>query len=89
MKTRTLVLLMALAPLSLGGCLHSRVDEEWSEAYEDTLDSQVAQPDGVPASEAPEGVDGVTAEAISDRYYKGQSNQPTRKGPALILEEIR
>jgi hypothetical protein len=80
---------MALASLVLGGCLHSPVEEEWGEAYEETLESQVAQPADAPTGEAPEGVDGVTAEAISERYYEGQSNQPTRKGPALILEQVR
>lgn len=89
MKSRMLALGVAACALVASGCLYSRVDDEWGQALEETEALQVANPAGSGSPEGPQGVDPVTGEKIADRYYKGQEAQPTRSGPAMILEEIR
>jgi hypothetical protein len=86
-RIRTLALCLAAAAAS--GCLYSRVDEEWGEAFEENTAVQVADPNGAGSPEGPAGLDPVTSEEIANRYYKGQAAKPTRTGPAMVLEEIR
>jgi hypothetical protein len=86
---RVLALSVVAAALATSGCLYSRVDEEWGQAFEEAQEVQTANPSGSGSPEGPMGIDPVTGEAVAERYYKGQETQPTRSGPAMILEQIR
>jgi len=89
MRIRTLrIILAGGAGLLLSGCLHSAVDQRWGEAYHAALTRQQANPAAPTSQDGPEGVDAVTAELVSDRYYRGQESQETRRVEAVVIGEL-
>jgi hypothetical protein len=84
-----LSLWIAAAALLASGCLHSRVEHEWGDAYEADMAGQVADPTGAGTPEGPAGLDAVTASEVAERYYRAQATQPTRSGPVQVLEGTR
>jgi len=87
-KRRMLSFWIAAGALLASGCLYSRVEAEWGEAHEETTAAQVADPNGAGSPEGPAGLDPVTVEEVTERYYRDQATQPTRR-PAPVLDETR
>ena len=54
----------------------------------ETTAAQVADPDGAGSTDGPAGLDPVTVEEVTERYYRDQATQPTRR-PAPVTEETR
>lgn len=77
---------LALVSIALaGGCLHSRLEENWGKSYEAQLVWQTADPDAPATREALEGLDPETGRRVAERYYKGQERQRQREAPAVVL----
>lgn len=85
MKTTILALSLGLSLLA-GGCA-SPVDQHWGESTAATQATQLADP-SAPANDEPlVDLDAKSAEAVADRYYRGQRQQSTRQAPAIIITE--
>ena len=69
-----------------GGCLRSRVDENWGKSYEAQLASQTAHPEAPTTTEPVESLDPETAERVADRYYEGQEKQRQRQAPTVRMK---
>lgn len=83
MKTTTLALALGLS-LLVGACA-SPVDQHWGESTAATQAAQLADPNA-PASDEPLlDLDAKSAEAVADRYYKGQRQQSTRQAPSIVI----
>ena len=67
----------------------SAVDENWGIAHDQTLQSQIANPESPASPDGPEGIDASTAERVARRYYKGQETQRTRRARAVVIGETR
>lgn len=79
---------LAMLPLVLAsGCLHSRVDEHWSESYEAQMVWQTADPDAPATTEPLESLDPETGARVAERYYEGQEQQRQRQAPTVIIGE--
>lgn len=83
MKTATLALALGLSLLA-GGCA-SAVDEHWGESTAAMQAAQQADPNAPVNDEPLVDLDAKSAEAVADRYYKGQRQQQTRQAPAIVI----
>jgi hypothetical protein len=86
---KPLSIVLATTFLLALGCTHSHVDAQWGEAYEATMSRQVEDPQAPHTVDAPTGLDARTAEEVSDRYYRGQRTQETRRAPTVVIGEGR
>lgn len=80
---------LLLAAGLTGGCLHSRVEPRWGEAYRAAMAGQTADPAAPASAEGPEGIDAGTAERVADRYYEGQEIQETRRARGVVIGPSR
>ena len=85
MKTTIPALALSLWLLA-GGCA-SPVDEHWGESISATQAAQVNDP-AAPADHEPRvDLDANSAEAVAERYYRGQRQQSTRVAPSIVITE--
>jgi hypothetical protein len=83
MKTKTLALALGLSLLA-GGCA-SPVDEHWAESTDAMHAAQLADPNAPVSDEPLMDLDAKSAEAVADRYYRGQRQQSTRQAPSIVI----
>ena len=93
-RKQVLAILIA-ACLGATACTHwifgkdSAVAENWGIALDQTVQSQVADPEAPASLDGPEGIDASTAERVADRYYKGQEQQQTRRSRSVLIGGVR
>lgn len=80
-------LMLAVAAF-VGGCLHSRLDENWGRSHEAQVVWQTADPDAPATHEPLEGLDPETGKRVAERYYEGQEEQRQREAPAVVIGEF-
>jgi hypothetical protein len=87
MKIRSFALTLGLGlALLASGCAHrSPVNEQWGRSIDATRAAQVADPNAPSSDAAADGMDPRSAEAVADRYYKGQRTQQTRQAPTISI----
>jgi len=87
--------ILIAACLGATACTHwifgndSKVSENWGIALDQTVQSQVADPEAPASLDGPEGIDASTAERVADRYYKGQEKQQTRRAHSVMIGGVR
>jgi type IV pilus biogenesis protein CpaD/CtpE len=75
----------ALLALPLVGCEHSLVGQNMGNAHRENMNAQIADPEAGRANEpGPEGMDGMTAEDVMDRYHRAQGGARTPSMPAIV-----
>jgi len=79
----------AAALVLAGGCLHSRVEENWGDAYDAQLGWQTRNPEAAAAMQPPEGLDPETGMRVAERYYKTEENQRQRQAPTVVIGEMK
>jgi hypothetical protein len=70
-----------------GGCLRSRVDENWGKSYQKQIALQTANPDAPATREPLESLDPETAKRVAERYYEGQEEQSQRQAPDIVIQQ--
>lgn len=75
----------AMLALPLVGCEHSLVGQNMGNAHRENMNAQIADPEAGRANEpAPQGLDGITAEDVMDRYHQAQGGTRTPSMPAIV-----
>ena len=64
----------------------SHVSQHWGESVQVNTAAMVANPEA-PSAGGPEGLDPVTAERVTERYYQGQKQQPIREIPTFTIAD--
>ncbi len=64
----------------------SHVSQHWGESVQVNMAAMVANPEA-PSPVGPEGLDPVTAERVTERYYQGQKQQPIREIPTFTIAQ--
>ena len=84
-----------LVPLSLAlalslACEHAAetgIDARWSENYRAAMDGQIARPDAPSTEdEAPNGLDGLTAEIVLENYRVVITRSPEETSETFVIE---
>jgi hypothetical protein len=70
-----------------GGCLRSRVDENWGKSHEAQIALQTADPDAPATTEPQQSLDPETAKRVAERYYEGQEEQSQRQAPTITIQQ--
>lgn len=83
MKTTIPALALGLWFLA-GGCA-SPVDEHWGESTSAMQAAQVTDPEAPADYEPRVDMDAKSAEAVAERYYRGQRQQNTRMAPSIVI----
>lgn len=92
MTSRTTALLAAAGLLAAStACTHSRVEEEWGNAYHENFAEMVADPAAElknSVEPAPQGLDGNTGQQVMERYRASEapSQEPSLPLPMIVTD---